>query len=278
MKNILKKINKSNCHILSLFIGFCVLSFIAYQFNIALFLLFFLLPILIDRQYHYFSKENYSLILIFGWFILNTFLLSKQANISINTPFFLSNISNILIIAWVNAIYYFYFFTRILKIDKKFISSKILWIIVLLCLFETICFWENKFLYYLIPFAAISFVATLLYIYFLMKVFSKEECIYINLLISISPIIIVLSAWISIFLILQTFDVQKDFRPLFLYGFYYLIFFQIISLSTIIFYFIPANKFNNSNKFIKIISLIILLILISIGIILQTKYGRFFYF
>ena len=27
MKNILKKINKSNCHILSLFIGFCVLSF-----------------------------------------------------------------------------------------------------------------------------------------------------------------------------------------------------------------------------------------------------------
>ena len=70
------------------FVGFCILSFIAYQFNIALFLLFFLAPILIDKRYHYFSKETYSLILIFCWFILNTFLLSKQTKISISTPFF----------------------------------------------------------------------------------------------------------------------------------------------------------------------------------------------
>ncbi len=260
------------------FVGFCILSFIAYQFNIALFLLFFLAPILIDKRYHYFSKETYSLILIFCWFILNTFLLSKQTNISISTPFFLSNILNILIIAFVNVVYYFCFFANIIKVDDKLVSVKTIWGIVFLCLFETVCLWENKFSNYLFVFIVIGVVATLLYIYFLMKIFSKEECIYINLLISISPVITILSAWISIFLILQTFDVQKDFRPLFLYGFYYLIFFQITSISTIIFYLIPANKFNNSNKFIKMISLIILLVLISIGVFIQTKYGRFFYF
>lgn len=278
MKSMLKKINESNYYMFFSLIGFCAVSFIAYQFNLALFLLFFLIPILIEKQCHCFSKEIYSLILIVGWFILNTFLLSKQTDVSINTPFLFFNILNILIIALVNAIYYFCFWGIILKAEKKFISFHILCIIVSLCLFETICFWENRFLYYLIPFAIIGFIAAFLYVYLLMQVFSKEECIYINLLISISPIITVLSAWISIFWVLQTFDVQKDFRPVFLYGFNYLIFFQVISVSSIIFYFIPADKFNKSKKIKKMISWSILLIFLGVGVLLQTKYGRFLYF
>ncbi len=266
--------NVFSTHKIIILVELIFLAIIANHYQIALYLIFFLLPIYLAKNFNLDSIFRI-FILIGTWIIFNTFLLSKQTDVSINTPFFFSNILNILIIVWINIICYFCFFYKILKTSEKVISFQTLLIIIVLCLIETVCFWEKRFSSYVFPFIAISVFSTFLYTYLLMKCCSKKECLYINLLISISPIITFISACISIFFILNTFNVQNDFRPVYLYGFDYLIFFQIISLSSIIFYFIPANKFNKSGKIGKIISLIGVLIFISLGVILQTKYGRF---
>lgn len=263
---------------ITIVILFGVLSYVTYQFNIALFLVFFVIPILINTKYSKLLTLNRNLTLIAFWILLNTFLISRYANAPVNSSFLYVNILNTLLIAWINFLYCICFFYNMSKVSKKIISLKTLYSILFLCSFETICFWESKFSNHLFSFIIIGVISAFLYTYLLMQIFSKKECLYINLIVSLSPIITVICAFVSIFLILKTFNVQKDFRPAYLYGLYYLIFFQIISLSSIVFYFIPSSKFKNKNKTIKFISIIILLILISIGVIIQTQYGRFFHF
>ena len=127
MKNILKKINKSNCHILSLFIGFCVLSFIAYQFNIALFLVLFLTPFI-------FLKSSLQIVFyVILWFFINNLILMQK----FSTFFEISlSIVNVLIVSFINLFIYINISLIIYKnYEEKintFLSKKVLQISVIL--------------------------------------------------------------------------------------------------------------------------------------------------
>ena len=273
--------NISSINIFATFTLLCFLgagSIIANQFQVALYLIFFLLPIYISEKFN--LDDIFKIFISIGlWIIFNSFLYSGGQNnpILITTPSIIVNNLNILLIAWINCIIYFFCFSKLININifSKIPSTKILIFTLFLCSIETIYLWENKPAFPLKGLLLVSIIFTIFYIILLKQCFSKKICLYINMLFSLIPIISIFFAFISIFFVLQTFNVPHDKRPGFIAGYYFLIFLQTISLSSIAFYFMKDTNFINKNKIIIKFSKISLLLLLSIGVLLQTKYDFF---
>lgn len=269
MKNILKKINKSNCHILSLFIGFCVLSFIAYQFNIALFLVLFLTPFI-------FLKSSLQIVFyVILWFFINNLILMQK----FSTFFEISlSIVNVLIVSFINLFIYINISLIIYKnYEEKintFLSKKVLQIsVILVNIIVAFIIWD-KFKIDISNYILIALFSSFIFMWLLLSSFPRNLCLYLNFIFSCIPFVTIISGYISLLFILHSLYLPKYFSITYMGSFYFLISFLIIPINSIFFYFYK-KKIKTTYRIPKII---IIILCLSIGIILQNQNSTLFNF
>ena len=278
-----------------------LLSLWGYHYNIVIFTILAPFAVTFFQGLKKDSSDDldYKLFFIFIlWLVLNSILIGFQKPIVTSTQIgLIPTYVNVFLISWVNILLYSYFFYNIYlkyynnakKQYTKTNMKKIVWATLIISIFSTICFWEKQFLEYLPQLFLMALGVTALYCILFIICFSKKFSIYVNFLISLAPVVTVLSAIICyfsgltqiIFHIINFFSgAQKHFylketmKPAFLYSLYFLIFFQATSISSILFYFTPPQKFKNKKGGV----LLFLLVFLTIGFFIQFHWNKFLKF
>ncbi len=269
-------------HKIIILVELVFLAIIANHYQIVLYLIFFLLPVYLAKNFN--LDSIFKIFISIGtWIIFNYFLLSRGYNnpVQTTTPNAAVNSLNILLIAWGNFILYFSCFYKLVSknVFNKISYKKALVFMLILSSIETIGCWDRKFIApYLGEFFLAGIVFSIFYIVFLSQCFSKKTCFCINFLFSIAPIITFFFTFFTVLAVLMTFGSSNDRRPCFMWGYYFLNLSQVISLSSITFYFMKDKHFINKSIIVKVFSMALLLLLLSICVVMQTKYEYFFKF
>ena len=196
---------------------------------------------------------------IIQWFLLNTYLhsLTKPVlNFSVIGEF--RTILNAGIIIFVNMVIYFSFFFFIYKYQKTknvinddviIKKSKVVFFIVLFMsflIYLSLKPYASAQISYHIPQIIICIV---LYSYFLLKAFTKSQALLFNLILSISPVVYVLSSYMMLFLFIKEFYCYDNcLRPLYGVCFTYLLYCQILTVSTLLLMNFPQKFLKKDNS------------------------------
>lgn len=256
-------------------------SLFAYQYKIVFYYLLALIPLFILQNKS--TLITKLLTTAFLWFIVNLGILSTTT--SIINPQKLSMeivLINTLILSWVNFAIYMFFFYNIYqeiswvkdKLQNKSFTFYIILVTIISCFLTTLSLY--KYIYSPIWVAVASIIFALIYTYLLNKIFSKKQIIFINFSLSLSPIITIISAWIILFIILNTLYIPEAKRPCMMIGFTFLVYLQILSISSLLTLITP-KKAHQKNSY-NILIYFFLFLLISIGIIIQRIYLPFLYY
>ncbi len=277
VSDILSKGFLSLKKIIFLTLLFSILSFIAYQYQIVLYFIFFLYPLF----YLYLKNKLEGFIpyfsIIITWFIFNTLLLRFDTINILNTSSSLViNFINVLIISWINFFLYFVFFIKMFnnKIFQEKNKNIVIGVTVLATLINTKFMWENYFNDYLFELLAVGIFFSFVYSLLMHKAFIKGTILKINFILSLSPLFTLVSAIISIFFVLNTMTIAHNYA-VYLYSFYFLSFFQLTLVSSVSTIFFNKGYTQNQHTFLY---RILLFILINIGILLQYQYISFLKF
>ena len=252
--------------------SFIILSCFLYKYGCILYYMIFLIPFLFIDIF----KENYkkiyilkSLYSVFLFFLINSLLVVHQKPIiSFSSLSGFVVYLNVIIICFINIFLYFssfqLFFTR----------KENLFLLAFLSVFFSVSVFY--FLYsdktMQVDFKYILFFI-LLYVFFVKNSFSKDICIKLNFLFSLSPLITLIAAFIIMFFIIRALICHENcYRMLGMVGFTYLLYFQIVSISSIFFLFLPEkyflSKYYNLNR-------CLLLILLLFGACIQFEKFKF---
>lgn len=160
-------------------ITLALLSIIAYQHDIALFLIMFLLPLFIFKNIHKQTGQIIYLAYIFALFFIYTFIILFSETINI------SPINNAIVIL-IN-IYLFsdcaVFIYNSVKNKINPTSPLLIGLIFLLNIAVSYIFWKTPANIY--AYITISFGFSIPYSLLMMRCFNKKLCIYINLVLSV---------------------------------------------------------------------------------------------
>lgn len=260
-------------------------SFIAYQYHIALYLIFFLVPLYINEKISVIKNLHFEgvILSIVTWLALNAYILTiKQALVTSSLVGTYVAISNTLVFAWMNIIIYFYCFYNVYILLKKnknievffsvnkynllfIVTSIIINVAVFISLYKSVD--ASVYLY------AVIFL--LLYTFLLRGIVTKQLGIYINFLISSSSIVTVISGIIIVFFIIQKlYSPEDEMRGGCSVSVTFLSYFNIAGISSILLYLLP-NKEKNNNKYV---CLFLMFLLVSVGIIFQFNYLKFLFY
>lgn len=258
-----------------------VLSYVAYQYNIVLFLVFALLPFWLISKSKKISKKaklwRNCWLSFFMWFIVNAIIL-KQEKVMFALPDvnMIVSFSNALIVTWVNFVIFvmwgYTFFYSFLKdktelnLEKQiyFISTTIVFS-VLMVIYSQANVYHIKNFEYISLLAA--FFASIIYTILIGRIFPKKICYMINLFLSMSFIVIFVTGLIIIYGYVGFYIPEKG-RPIGFADLQYLVYFQIVSFSSIILYFLPQKYFTKKPHFHGW-EMVLLCGLLSVGICLQ---------
>lgn len=252
--------------------SFIILSCVLYKYGCILYYMIFLIPFLFIDIF----KENYkkihilkSLYSIFLFFLINSLLVIHQKPIiSFDSVSSLVAYLNVIIICFINLFLYFSsfqsFFTR---------KDNIFFLLFLSIFFSvSVLYFLHSDKIMQVDFKYIVFFI-LLYVFFVKNAFNKDTCIKLNFLFSLSPLITVITSIIIMYFIIRAPICHENcYRMLGMVGFTYLLYFQIVSISSIVFLFLPEkyflSKYYNLNR-------CLLLILLLFGACIQFEKFKF---
>lgn len=185
--------------------------------------------------------------------------------------------SNILIVSVVNFFLYVNTFYILYKKNKKNIHDffekgllkKIIFLITANLILGVII-WD-KFIINIFEYIFICIVSGVAVSWLLLNLFPKIICVYIGSILSLAPLISLVSAYVSILFILKSIYLPEYFYITYMTGFNFLFTFQIIPISLIIFYF-----FGKKTVPFNYTSIVVILLCLGIGVVLQNKYINLF--
>lgn len=253
------------------------LSYVAYLYHIFLCFVFLLYPLFYVYIAEKNSKNTICILSALIWFSFNTLLLLYDfvdildSSFSPIIPFI-----NVLIVSWMNFFLCFVFFANLENNNNVFHTDKQIFITlvtVLITIINVVCMWETYFENYLEKLLIIGAIFSPIYSLIMYKAFTHETIIKINMILSLFPLITLISAFISIFFILNTTTIAHNYA-IYLYPFYFTSFFQFTSISSICTIFIRRRTINKHTSLYKLL----LAIMMSIGVLLQYSYSNFFEF
>lgn len=270
-KNKIKLIRNgliSNIRLIVILVIFNWLSFVSYQYNLVIFLLFYVFLAYIGLKN--IKKEYQIYLIIVLWLVLNiNIVLLEKDIVSIDKVNLYVACLNTLIIAWSNIVLYFIFCKIIYNNskDSRCSSKKYVYITVLFNIITALA------LYKYIPnsYYVFSFLFAVLYCYCIRILFDRFFLIFLNFMCSISSIITTISGICIVLITQKLYFPENDLRYGCTTSITFLNYFQITTLSSILAYYTPSLDISKH----KLLSKIIVFFLISLGIIIQFLLLRF---
>ncbi len=253
---------------------FIIGGYVAYQFDVVLFLFLYLIAI------HLFvtncpNDDKYLSCLIacvIAWLGANTNILLLENNIVTNIETW-KIILNHLIISWVNIVIYIWgIYWGYFLIQKSnffiYLNNHIHILLIITIAVNIITFISlypkvevNHFSYGIV-------IWGLSYIFLISKLFTTKLGIWINFLISVSSIVTIVSGIIIIFIILQKFiNPENGYRAVCLSCITFINYYQISSVGSLVLYPFRKSKWSKNSKYSMYI--LILFLCLSLGLVIQ---------